>query len=36
MSEEDIMDYITDTQEVERAPYKVKMKELNLLLTMQS
>ena len=34
MSDSDIMDYITDTQEVERAPYKVKMKELNLLLTM--
>ena len=34
MSESDIMDYITDTQEIERAPYKVKQKELNLLLTM--
>ena len=28
------MDYITDNQEVERTPYRVKLKELNLLLTM--
>ena len=30
----DLMDYITDNQEVERTPYRVKLKELNLLLTM--
>ena len=28
------MDYITDNQEIERTPYRVKLKELNLLLTM--
>ena len=30
----DLMDYITDNQEIERTPYRVKLKELNLLLTM--
>ena len=30
----DIMDYITDNQEIERAPYRHKLKEINLLLTM--
>ena len=25
----DLMDYITDNQEVERTPYRVKLKELN-------
>ena len=28
------MDYITDNQEIERTPYRIKLKELNLLLTM--
>ena len=29
-----LMDYITDNQEIERTPYRIKLKELNLLLTM--
>ena len=33
-TDSDIMDYITDNQEIERTPYRLKLKELNLLLTM--
>ena len=34
MDNDNIMDYITDNQEIERTPYRIKLKELNLLLTM--
>lgn len=33
-TDSDIMDYIIDNQEIERTPYRLKLKELNLLLTM--
>lgn len=32
--EDNLMDYITDNQEIERQPYRIKLKEINLLLTM--